>query len=99
MERGQRAGKFPEELNKCYVDKVVSLGWLKRGKLGFDGERILIGAQDQALYTNGFRKLIGKSDNNKCCFSKTEVESVGHLMSSCQIFYDIPITYPRGQIY
>ena len=80
----RRAGKFPEELNKVYIDKKASLSWLKRGKLGFDGERMLIGAQDQALYTNGFRKMAGLSDNDKCRFCHTEVESVSHLMSGCQ---------------
>ena len=80
----RRAGKFPEELNKEYIDKKASLNWLKRGKLGFDGERMLIGAQDQALYTNGFKKMAGISENDKCRFCKTEVESVSHLMSGCQ---------------
>ena len=80
----KRAGQFPKELNKPYIDKQASLSWLKRGKLGFDGERMLIGAQDQALYTNGFRKMIGKTDNDRCRFCLTESESVNHLVSGCQ---------------
>ena len=80
----RRAGKFPEELDKLYIDKKESLRWLTKGKLAFDDERIIIGAQDQALYTNGFKKMAGISDNDKCRFCHTEVESAGHLMSGCQ---------------
>ena len=80
----KRAGKFPAELDKPYIDKDASLSWLKKGKLTFDGERILTGAQDQALLTNGFKKMAKLSDNDKCRFCHTEVESVSHLTSGCQ---------------
>ena len=80
----KRAGKFPIELDKPYIDKESSLSWLKKGKLTFDGERLLIGAQDQALITNGFKKMAGLSDNDKCRFCHTELESVSHLTSACQ---------------
>ena len=78
------AGKFPAESDKQYIDKDATLSWLKRGKLTFDGERILTGAQDQALITNGFKKMAKLSDNDKCRFCHTEVESVSHLTSGCQ---------------
>ena len=42
-QKHKRAGKFPDELEKPYIDKQASLSWLKKGKLGFDGERIIIG--------------------------------------------------------
>ena len=80
----KRAGKIPVELDKPYIDKKESLRWLVKGKLAFNDERIIIGAQDQALFTNGFKKMAGLSDNDKCRFCHTEVESVGHLMSGCQ---------------
>ena len=67
----KRAGKFPAELDKPYIDKDASLSWLKKGKLTFDGERILTGAQDQALLTNGFKKMAKLSDNDKCRFCHT----------------------------
>ena len=66
----KRAGKFPAELEKPYIDKDSSLSWLKKGKLTFDGERILTGAQDQALLTNGFKKMAKLSDNDKCRFCR-----------------------------
>ena len=40
---------------------------------------MFIGVQDQALYTNVFRKMAGLSDNDKCHF--------------CLIFYDKPTSY------
>ena len=75
------AGKYPEELEKEYIDKESSLNWLKNGTVGYDGERILIGAQDQRLLTNIFKKLAGVSENDKCRFFHTETESTNHLAS------------------
>ena len=80
----KRAGKFPAELEQPYIDKEASLSWLKKGKLTFDGERLLTGAQDQALLTKGFMKMAKLSDSDKCRFCHTEVESSSHLMSACQ---------------
>ena len=80
-----RAGKFPQELEKPYIDKKASLSWLRNGRLGFDGERIIIAAQDQGLVTNGFKKMAGLSNSDKCRFCKDAVESTSHLMSACPI--------------
>lgn len=80
----RRAGKFPEELEKTYIDKEGSLKWLKTGDLPFDGERMIVGAQDQGLLTNGFKKMAGMTQNDKCRFCHTSVESVNHLTSGCQ---------------
>ena len=81
----KRAGRFQEELQKSYIDKEESLRWLKNGDLSFDGERIIIGAQDQGLLTNGFKKMAGISDNDQCRFCHAAVESASHLVSACQI--------------
>ena len=81
----KRAVKFQEELNKVYIDKKASLNWLTKGKLGFDGKRIIQGAQDQALMTNGFKKMAGLSGNDQCRFCHTAVESVNHLLSGCKV--------------
>ena len=80
----KRAGRFREELDKCYIDKKASLNWLTKGKLGFDGERMIMGAQDQALLTNGFKKMANISTDDKCRFCHEEVESSSHLVSGCQ---------------
>ena len=81
----RRAGRFLEELEKDYIDKERSLRWLKNGMVGFDGERILIGAQDQGLMTNGFKKMAGLSQNDQCRFCHSGVESTSHLLSNCEI--------------
>ena len=81
----KRAGKFHEELDKSYIDKKGSLQWLQDGKIGFDGERMLVAAQDQGLLTNGFKKMAGISNNDKCRFCHTVVESSSHLLSGCKI--------------
>ena len=62
----------------------ASLRWLKRGNLGFDGERMLISPQGQGFLTNGFQKMANLSDDDKCRFCKTEGEGVRHLIYGCQ---------------
>ena len=84
-QKHKRAGKFPDELEKPYIDKQASLSWLKKGKLGFDGERIVIGVQDQGLLTNGFKKMAGLSTNDQCRFCHAAVESATHLVSACEV--------------
>ena len=81
----RRAGKYLEELEKAYIDKEGSLQWLKNGDLGFDGERLIIGAQDQGLLTNGFKKMARISQNDQCKFCDNNVESVSHLIFGCQM--------------
>ena len=81
----KRAGKYQEELEKDYIDKEGSLHWIRNGTMGYDGERILVGAQDQGLLTNGFKKMAGISQNDRCRFCHAEVESVNHLVSGCKI--------------
>ena len=82
--QNRRAGRYLEELEKEYIDREGSLQWLKNGALGFDGERVIIGAQDQGLLTNGFKKMAGISQSDQCRFCHTAVESVNHLVSGCQ---------------
>ena len=78
------AGRFQEELEKSYIDKEESLRWIRNGDLGYDGERLIIGAQDQGLLTNGFKKMAGISGNDQCRFCHAAVDSVSHLISACQ---------------
>ncbi len=80
----KRAGPFPKELDKPYIDKEASLKWLKKGRLGFDNEKVILAAQDQGLMTNGFKKMSGLSNNDKCRFCHVAVESTTHLVSACQ---------------
>jgi hypothetical protein len=81
----RRAGAFAELLERDNIDKAGSLEWLKRGVLRFDGERIILGAQDQALYTNGLKKILGLTEDNTCRFCREAVESMNHLLSGCKV--------------
>ena len=81
----KRAGKFQEELDKCYINKEASLKWLKDGRLGYNDERVILAAQDQALMTQGFKKMAGLSQDDQCRFCHEAVESGNHLMSGCKI--------------
>ena len=54
------------------MDKEGSLEWLIRRELNWDGERIIIiNAQNQGNYTNGFIKMAGMSQMDKWRFHKT----------------------------
>ena len=81
----KRAGLFPQELEKPYIDKEESFKWLKKGKLGYENEKIILAAQDQGLMTNGFKKMAKISQNDQCRFCHAAVESTSHLVSACQI--------------
>ena len=71
----KRAGKLYEETQNNDIDKQVSFQWIKNGKLKFDEERLLIAAQDQGLMTNGFLKMCGLRQDDKCRFCHTATES------------------------
>ena len=58
-------GFFPKELDKPYIDKEESLKWLKKGRLGFDNEKIILAAQDQGLMTKGFMKMAGLTQDDQ----------------------------------
>ena len=79
-----RAGRFYEEAMKSYIDRKGTFQWIQNGELGFDGERMIIAAQDQGLMTNGFKKMCGISGNDQCRFCKSAVESTSHLVSGCK---------------
>ena len=83
--RSGRAGPFAKLLEEDYIDKKVSLDWLKKGVLRYDSERIIIAAQDQALYTNGVKHLLGLADNDRCRFCRKAQESSNHLLSGCEV--------------
>ena len=87
MERPPESREISTRAGKTLycIDKKASLSWLRNGRLGFDGERVIIAVIDQGLVTNGFKKMAGLSNNDKCRFCKEAVESPSHLMSACKI--------------
>ena len=58
---------------------------VKKGRLGFDNEKVILAAQDQGLITNGFKKMAGISQDDQCRFCHAAVESTTHLISACPI--------------
>ena len=80
----KRAGRFHEEIQKEYIDQKGSLQWIQNGELKFDEERLIIAAQDQGLMTNGFKKMCGLQESDRCRFCHKETESTNHLISGCQ---------------
>ena len=80
----KRAGLFYEESQKSYIDQKGSFQWIQNGELKFDEERLLIAAQDQGLMTNGFLKMCGLRQDDKCRFCHTATESTSHLVSACK---------------
>ncbi|XP_068206209.1 uncharacterized protein [Palaemon carinicauda] len=95
-----RAGRFQGELGKGYIDKEESHIWLKNGNLGFDGKKMIVGAQAQGLLTNGFKKMTGISGNDQCGFCYTAVEIVGHVVSACHtLLADGQYTARHNMIY
>ena len=80
----KRAGIFYEETQKSYIDTKGSFQWIQNGDMKFDEERLLFAAQDQGLMTNGFLKMCGLRQDDKCRFCHTSTESTSHLLSACQ---------------
>jgi len=62
-------------LDRRGINKESSLEWLIRGKISWDGERVIINAQDQRHQTNGLKKLVGSSQLERCRFCKIGIES------------------------
>ena len=80
----KRAGIFYQETQKNYIDQKGSFLWLQNGTLAYNEERLVLAAQDMGIMTNGLRKVCGLTNDDKCRFCHTEVESPSHLMSGCQ---------------
>ena len=80
----KRAGYFYEESQKNYIDMKGSFQWIQNGEMTYDEERILLAAQDQGLMTNAFKKMCGLTQNDRCRFCHTSVETCNHLISGCQ---------------
>ena len=84
-ENNERAGKMKIELDKEHVDKEGSLKWLRRGVLNYDGERIMMAAQDQGLVTRATLHLFDNTVEQHCRFCRQGIESPAHLLSQCEI--------------
>ena len=79
----ERAGRIKSELDKEYIDKKGSLKWLQKGILVYDGERMIVAAQDQALTTRATLNVLYPDAGPQCRFCREVPETAAHLISHC----------------
>lgn len=81
------SGRYKTELlEKPFVDLKETHGWLIRGDLQPEDERIIMAAQDKGLRTRWFTACIEKSqDDPNCRFCGAELETPTHLVSACEV--------------
>ena len=79
-------GKLPKYLENDYVDQEISFQWLKYTGLKGETEGLITAAQDQALNTRYYSKHVIKQGSiDRCRMCHTQVETVEHIISGCQI--------------
>ena len=86
--RDKRAGRLKEEIDKEHVDKKGSFRWLRDGLLKYDGERMIIAAQDQALTTRATLHVLYPQTDPQCRFCRNAKESSAHILSHCQVLLE-----------
>ena len=79
----RRAGRIKAELDKEYIDRKGSLKWLQKGILQYDGERMILAAQDQALATRATLNILYPETDPQCRFCENAPESAAHILSHC----------------
>ena len=80
----KRAGCIKTELDQEFIDKDRSVEWLKTGVLKYDNERLILAAQDNALWTKATMNMINPTVDKTCRMCNTKPETTVHLMSGCQ---------------
>ncbi|XP_015767934.1 PREDICTED: uncharacterized protein LOC107346646 [Acropora digitifera] len=78
-------GQYPKFLKKPHVDIVTTNKWLS-SNLKEETERLLVAAQDQALNTRNYQKVIcGQKVESKCRMCSQHEETVDHIVSGCEV--------------
>jgi hypothetical protein len=89
--------QFPCSLDGELVDKEQSYGWLKfrdiKGEIG----STVVAAQDQALSTNYFKKILREDIKSKCRLCKN-TKSTDHLTGVCPILTQNDYIIRHGKI-
>jgi hypothetical protein len=60
-------GQFRRSLDEKLADKKQSYQWLKFGDIKGETESTIVGAQDQAISTNYFKRKILKEETESRC--------------------------------
>ena len=80
-----RHGQYPKLLEKPHVDIVTTNKWLSSNLKG-ETDGLLVEAQDQALNTRNYQKVIcGQKVESKCRMCSQHKETVDHIVSGCEV--------------
>ena len=80
-----RHGQYPKLLEKPHVDIVTTNKWLSSNRKG-ETEGLLVEAQDQALNTRNYQKVIcSQKVESKCRMCSQHKETVDHIVSGCEV--------------
>ena len=78
-------GQYPNLLEKPHVDIVTTNKWPLSNLKG-ETEGLLVAAQDQALNTRNYQKVIcGQKVESKCRMCSQYEETVDHIVSGCEV--------------
>ena len=78
-------GQYPRILQKPRVDTVTTNKWLSSNRKG-KTEGLLVVAQDQAVNTRNYKKVIsGQQVESKCRMCSQHEETVDHIVSGCEV--------------
>ena len=78
-------GKFPNYLDKDYMDVEPSFKWMKHTGHKGKTEVLITAAQGQALNTRYYSKhIIKQGSTDRCRMCHTQPETVKHIISGCQ---------------
>ena len=80
-------GQYPKILEKPHVDldTITTNKWLSSNLKG-ETEGLLVAAQDQAINTRNYQKVIcGHQVESKCRLCSQHEETVDHIVSGCEV--------------
>ena len=78
-------GQYCRILEKPHVDTVTTNKWLSSNLKG-ETEGLLVTAQDQAINTRNYQKVIcGQQVESKCRMCLQYEETVDHIVSGCEV--------------
>ena len=78
-------GQYPKILEKPHVDTFTTNKWLSSNLKG-ETVGLLVAAQDQAINTRNYQKVIcGQQVESKCRMCSQHEETVDHIVSGCEV--------------
>ena len=85
MEDKALHGQYPKMLETPHVDTITTNKWLSSNLKG-ETEGLLVAAQDQAINTRNYQKVICcQQVDSKCGMCSQHEETVDHIASGCEV--------------